>query len=541
MSSSQHKAGGPWAELESEPSGADHGLVNVVIESPRASRCKYKFDEQHGLFQLHKLLPLGSSFPYDFGFIPSTLAEDGDPIDVLVLLEEPLFTGCVVPVRLIGVIEAEQTEPGSPTVRNDRLIGVVETAVNPAEPTSIGEIGEQVLREIEHFFVSYNEAEGRQFKCLGRRDAKHALELVDKARDRAKRSQSRKGSNGKSSSVAPHEKDQAAKSKGDSAADESGAGRGQSTDGENPPGKHKGGSFAIKPGRSFRKEIRRIVEAQLDKALRDLCRLGATADEAIHDVRKRFKRVRAVLRLVRGELGDQRYRKENDALRDAAAAFSEVRNARVLVDAVDKLRKRGGDVSSAAFDSLERFLKAKQRDTHERLARNVDAMDELREAIENGRHHASDWSLPSNGRRAIRRGLRSTCRAGCDALDDAERETTAEHLHECRKQAKYFFHQVQMLERVAPLAVLKLAEQLHELEQKLGDDHDLGMLRVEVAACIAGGLPDVTDRLLALTDGWRKELQDECLQQAKIIYREDAPKLRHDFRACAKQLSRKKH
>jgi CHAD domain-containing protein len=366
--------------------------------------------------------------------------------------------------------------------------------------------------------------------------------LVDEqARERAKRSDSRKGSNGKSSSGAPHEQDQAAKSKSDSAADESGAGRGHSTDGETPHGKHKGGSFAIKPGRSFRKEIRRIVEGQLDKALRDLCRLGATADEAIHDVRKRFKRVRAVLRLVRAELGDQRYRKENDALRDAAAAFSEVRNARVLVDAVDKLRKRGGEVPPAAFDSLERFLKAKQRDTHERLARNVDAMDELREAIENGRRHASDSSLPANGQRAIRRGLRSSIRSGCDALDDAEKETTAEHLHECRKQAKYFYHQVQLLDRVASPSVTEVVGQLHSLEQHLGDDHDLGMLRVEVAACIAGGLPEVTDRLLALIDEWRKELQDECLEQARKIYREEARTVRHDFRDCAKKLSRKKH
>jgi CHAD domain-containing protein len=355
--------------------------------------------------------------------------------------------------------------------------------------------------------------------------------------------ESPRASNGKSSSTAPHDQYhqyQPPKSKGDSGADESGAGRGQSTDGQDPQGRHQGGSFAIKPGRSFRKEIRRIVEGQLDKALRDLCRLGATADEAIHDVRKRFKRVRAVLRLVRAELGNQLYRKENDSLRGAAAAFSDVRNARVLVDAVDKLRKRGDDVPSAAFDSLERFLKAKQRDTHERLARNVDAMDELREAIENGRRHASDWSLRADGRRAIRRGLRRTCEAGRDALDDAERETTAEHLHECRKQAKYFYHQVQLLDRVASPAVTKLVEQLHELEQKLGDDHDLGMLRVEVAACIAGGLPDVTDRLLALIDEWRKSLQDECLQQAQKIYREDAPRFRHDFRHCAKQLSRKR-
>jgi CHAD domain-containing protein len=348
-----------------------------------------------------------------------------------------------------------------------------------------------------------------------------------------------RASNGKSLSVASHDPTEPAKSKHPSTGDESGEGRGRASDEKEPQGRPKVGSFAIKPGRSFRKEVRRVVERQLDRALRDLCRSGATADEAIHDVRKRFKRVRAVLRLVRGELGDRVYRKENGALRDAAAAFSEVRNARVLVDAVDKLRKRGGDVSSAAFDSLEQFLKAKQRDTHDRLARNVDAIDELREAIESGRRHASDWSLSKKGRRIIRSGLRASMRSGCEALDDAELETTAEHLHECRKRAKYFYHQVQLLDRVATPSVLKLAEQLHELEKNLGDDHDLGMLHGEVVACIADGLAEVNDRLLALIDAWRKELQEECLQQAKRIYRDDARALQDDFRDCAKQLSRK--
>lgn len=306
-------------------------------------------------------------------------------------------------------------------------------------------------------------------------------------------------------------------------------------------GQPKAGGFALKPGKSFQKEVGRIVRRQLDKALRDLCRLGATADEAIHNVRKRFKRVRAVLRLVREELGDRVYRQENESLRDAAAAFSEVRNARVLVDAVEKLRHRESDVSPGAFDALERFLKAKQCYIHDRLARNVEAMDTLREAIENGRSRASQWPLPRDGRRAVRRGLRRSCKAGVKALDDALQVTTAEHFHECRKQAKSLYHQVQMLERVAPASVRQLSEHLHELEEKLGDEHDLGMLRVEVVACIAGGLPEVTDRLVALIDEWRHELQHDCLAKAQQIYRDDAAAIGHSFRDCAKQLSAKKH
>lgn len=126
---------------------------------------------------MSKILPIGASFPFDFGFIPSTQAEDGDPIDALVLTEEPAFVGCVLPVRLIGAIIAEQTKKGK-TVRNDRLLAVIETPHNPPVVRSIEELGETRLREIEHFFVSYNEVEGKEFSILGRYGPDEAEELV---------------------------------------------------------------------------------------------------------------------------------------------------------------------------------------------------------------------------------------------------------------------------------------------------------------------------------------------------------------------------
>src|SRR6185295_2715875 len=94
------------------------GDLNVVVETPKGSRNKFKFDEEHGLYKLSGVLPAGMAFPYDFGFIPSTRGEDGDPVDVLLLMDEPAFAGCLVASRLIGVIEVEQTEKGE-TMRND--------------------------------------------------------------------------------------------------------------------------------------------------------------------------------------------------------------------------------------------------------------------------------------------------------------------------------------------------------------------------------------------------------------------------------------
>ena len=111
--------------VELPPVDPDSGRLNVVVDTPKGSRNKYKFDEQHGQWRLSKVLPQGMSFPSDFGFLPSTRGEDGDPLDVLLFMDEPTFPGCIVPAQLIGVLEAEQTEDGK-TIRNDRLIAVVE-------------------------------------------------------------------------------------------------------------------------------------------------------------------------------------------------------------------------------------------------------------------------------------------------------------------------------------------------------------------------------------------------------------------------------
>ena len=116
------------------PKTEDGSKVRVVIEAPAGSRNKYKYDRDLGMFLLHKILPAGSAFPFDFGFVPGTLAQDDDPLDVMVLGEEATFTGCVVTVRLLGVIGAKQKDKGK-TVRNDRLLATpVGEKIKPSPP-----------------------------------------------------------------------------------------------------------------------------------------------------------------------------------------------------------------------------------------------------------------------------------------------------------------------------------------------------------------------------------------------------------------------
>ena len=163
----------------------EEGELNIIIETPKGCRNKYKFDEKLNLFKLGGILPLGATFPFDFGFIPSTLGGDGDPLDVLILMEEPAFCGCLVPGRLIGVIEAEQTEDGV-TERNDRLIAVASKSKAHNHVKSLDDLNENLVEEIKHFFISYNEAKGKEFKPIGQYGNKKAKKIVDEGISLAK-------------------------------------------------------------------------------------------------------------------------------------------------------------------------------------------------------------------------------------------------------------------------------------------------------------------------------------------------------------------
>jgi len=155
------------------------GEVTVVVETPKGSRNKYNYDEGCGAFRLGGVLPEGMSFPYDFGFIPSTLGEDGDPLDVLILLDAPVVVGCVLEVRLLGMIEAEQEERDGDRMRNDRLVAAATHAHTHAHIDSIEDLPAYLLGEVEGFFTQYNQLRGKVFKPLGRGGPDRARALLE--------------------------------------------------------------------------------------------------------------------------------------------------------------------------------------------------------------------------------------------------------------------------------------------------------------------------------------------------------------------------
>lgn len=163
------------------PFEEESGSVNVIIETPRHSRVKVKFDEELGCFMYSKQMPAGSSFPFNFGFVPSTKADDGDPLDVLVLVDAPLPVGCLVRCRPIGVLFSKQGKGKKLTEHNHRVLAV------PAEDDAfehieeISDLGATLIADLEHFFKQYKEARDDRYENIGRGGARAARKLIEES------------------------------------------------------------------------------------------------------------------------------------------------------------------------------------------------------------------------------------------------------------------------------------------------------------------------------------------------------------------------
>lgn len=164
-----------------KPIDKKQGTLQVIVETPAGSRNKFAFDPDQGIFTLKKVLPAGMVFPYDFGFLPQTLAPDGDPIDVLLLMDEPAFPGVAVRARLIGVIEGEQLD-GKDRIRNDRLLAVAEANHRYANIRRVKDLPARWVKELEDFFVDYHNLEGKKYRLLGCKEAQAAFRLIKAAR-----------------------------------------------------------------------------------------------------------------------------------------------------------------------------------------------------------------------------------------------------------------------------------------------------------------------------------------------------------------------
>jgi inorganic pyrophosphatase len=156
---------------------AKKGTCRAIIETPKGFRNKFDYDPDSNLFKLGGLLPEGMMFPFDFGFIPSTVGDDGDPLDILVLMDAPAHVGCLIEVRLVGIISAEQTEDGEKET-NDRLLGVAIHSYDHENIETIDDVSKTLLSQLEEFFVSYNKQRGKKFKITGTGGPKKAIKFL---------------------------------------------------------------------------------------------------------------------------------------------------------------------------------------------------------------------------------------------------------------------------------------------------------------------------------------------------------------------------
>ncbi len=159
------------------PTGDDApNVCNAIVEIPQGSRTKYEYNLDWGIFQLDRVLYSATHYPAAYGFIPSTLYEDGDPVDVLIIIDQPLHTGILVQVRPIGILRMRD-EKGL----DDKIVAVAIHDPTYSTVVDIKQLQPHVLVEIEHFFSSYKELEGKATISFGWANAAAAKRAIAKS------------------------------------------------------------------------------------------------------------------------------------------------------------------------------------------------------------------------------------------------------------------------------------------------------------------------------------------------------------------------
>jgi CHAD domain-containing protein len=224
-------------------------------------------------------------------------------------------------------------------------------------------------------------------------------------------------------------------------------------------------------------EVQRLLCHHLDQALKTLQGTQPLADAAVHSVRKQLKKGRADLRLLREALGSQRYAYENTVLRDVARPLTAVRDARTFMDTLDKLVEHSGvQTQPLNLDRVRQALREEYGEVRQRVLDEGHTLELLEASLRAARARAQRWPLGGRGWSVLGAGVKRVYRNGRAAFAVAQEEPSQEHFHEWRKQVKYLWHQLQVLQPIQLGQLMALADQAHALANTLGDDHDLALL-----------------------------------------------------------------
>ena len=266
--------------------------------------------------------------------------------------------------------------------------------------------------------------------------------------------------------------------------------------------------------------ICRCAREELESAIHDLtARVAEDPVEAVHDARKSVKKERSLLRLVRGSLPSAERRRENAALRDAALQLSLMRDADVMIEALEKIAERYvGQFPSSSVEAIRGRLE------HQREVARLELMasgapEAVAEDLKSALARVDGWGLRRGGWKALGPGLERGYRDGRRAFALARKKPTAENLHEWRKRCKDLWYHLRLLEEIAPHTVSAHAKDAHLLSDLLGDDHDLAVLRGSVGA-MAHDVPVDSAAVLAAIDHRRQQLQEEAMFLGRRLYAE---------------------
>jgi CYTH domain-containing protein/CHAD domain-containing protein len=272
-----------------------------------------------------------------------------------------------------------------------------------------------------------------------------------------------------------------------------------------------GDSYRLAPDEPAPAGLQRIAAARARKASQMLGEVESEGADAIHGARKDLKKLRAVLRLVRAELGEESYRAQNRRYRDAGRRLSDSRDAAVKVETLDDLQRRfGEEFPSAAAEHWRRDL------DRERYAASADAGGELAERvelalreIEGGRDEIARWDLGKDSWKQVEPGVRVAYERGCEALAEVGEDPSAENVHDWRKRVKDLWYQLRILRELWPQVLGDTADQAHDLADLLGDHHDLAVLDADLATRDTVD-PEVISSLIS-------RRQEELLAQAMAL------------------------
>ncbi|MBW3542650.1 MAG: CHAD domain-containing protein [Planctomycetes bacterium] len=275
-------------------------------------------------------------------------------------------------------------------------------------------------------------------------------------------------------------------------------------------------SFRLTSGESVAEDVRRIAREQIDRAIREIEDERLDRREAVHQVRKRCKKLRGLVRLVRGVFDG--YARENAWYRDAARSLSHVRDAEAMVETFDGLLAEAG---GQQFSSIRQELVARR----EKLATDEQELkqrlDEFRRLMREGRERVDGWSLDACGFDAVAEGFTSTYARGRKTMKDAYTERTPEAFHEWRKRVKYGWYHHRLLRGVCKAEMQARQSELARLSERLGDDHNLAVLRATLAADPEsfGDAADL-EMVLGLIDRTRQRLERRARPLGRRLFAE---------------------